>query len=96
MVLIKTVYQGTRQTPLMNAMEFILINCCCIVNVEKYPRYRVIGNRFITNTEYRVEISVDEDEIHAYFRWPTASRPVVLEIIFFQNATTAPSTNHAT
>ncbi len=86
MKLIQTVHQGNRQRPLQEAMKFVLINCCCFVDVEQYSRCYIIGQGFITDTEYQVDIAVDEYEVHSYFRWPSMPQQPVLEIIFFREA----------
>ena len=84
MQLIHTVHQGDRWHPLQEAKKFVLLNCCCIVNVEQYPRCSVCGQGPIVSTEYLVDIAVDEHEVHAYFRWPSTPWWPVLEIIFFR------------
>lgn len=84
MRLIQTVHQGDRQHPLQEAMKFVLINCCCFVDVGQYPKHAIIGNGFITDTEYRVDIAVDEYEVHSYFRCLSRPQRPVLEIIFFR------------
>ena len=89
MELIRAVHQGDRQHPLREAMRFVLTNCCCFVDVEQYPEYAFVGSGFITDTEYLVEIAVDEYEVHSYFRWPSMPRRPVLEIIFFRKTTPA-------
>lgn len=84
LILIQTVHQGDRQHPLQEAMKFILMNCCCFIDVSQYPKHTIVGKGFITDTEYRVDIAIDGDEIHAYFRWPSAPLRSILEIIFFR------------
>lgn len=84
MRLIQTVHQGDQKHPLREAMKFVLMNCCCFVDVEQYSRYSVIGQGFIADTEYRVDIAIDEYEVHSYFRWPSMPQIPVLEIIFFR------------
>ena len=71
-------------------MKFVLINCCCIDDVALYTRCSVVGQGFITDTEYQVDIAVDGDEVHSYFRRPsTMPQQPVLEIIFFREPTKA-------
>ena len=84
MRLIRTVHQGDRQHPLQEAMRFVLMNCCCFVDVDQYPKHAIVGNGFITDTEYQVDIAVSEHEIHSYFRRPSTPRKPVLEIIFLR------------
>lgn len=83
LILIQTVHQGDRRHPLQEAMKFILVNCCCFIDVSGYPKHTIVGDGFITDTEYRVDIAVSEHEIHSYFRRPSTPQKPVLEIIFF-------------
>ena len=95
MEFIRTDYRGDRQQPLENAKGFVLAKCGNAVNAEQYKRCSVRGEGPIIDADYIVDIAVDGDEVYACFHWPSTPRWPVLEITFFRETTTTPSTNHA-
>ena len=88
MELIQTNYYGDRQQPLEKEKEFVLAKCGS-TEAEQYRQCSVRGEGPLTDTYYTVFISIDEYEIHAYFRWPSAPLWSILEIIFFRETTPA-------
>lgn len=86
MRVIKITHESARQRPLDAAKRFVLMACDCLdIPVTHYPQCTVCGRGFIApETEYIVDIACDNDEIHAYFRWPSLPLFTVLEVIFFK------------
>lgn len=82
---IKTFHLGMPH-PLMKAKEFVLSLCSCTgVPIQQFPKCSVMGVGYIApGIEYKVEIAIDDDEIHAYFRYarPSMWRFPVVEIVF--------------
>ncbi len=86
MQVIKAAHLGM-PNPLMEAKRFILGLCDGMgIPIELFPKCSVTGIGYIApGIEYQVEIALDGDEIHAYFRYarPSMWRFPVIEITFF-------------